>query len=171
MQSPSQSVRCVLLQSDWMCLSHVIPQRTPPVVFATRAFVCWYRCRCGAAWCCPLTSGSQIGHCETNRPLAVTSPASVAWPRHMDEKRCDSYQRCNDQHGVGIYRDSSDGSTATMCTDCTVPLPPQPSPPVRRPRRQASARSGRQSAHRIAAICMAGRREAFSTPREHAAPL
>ena len=156
--------------------------RTPTVVFARCAFVCLCRWRCGAAWCCPLTSGSQpIGHCETIRLLAVASPASVtvAWPRHMDEKRCDSYQRCNDQHGVGIYRDSanSDGSTATKCTDMysTVPLPPQPSPPVRCPRRQASARSGRQSASahrsRIAVICMAERRRAFLTRQDHAAPL
>jgi len=110
-------------------------------------------------------------------PLRDDSVARSAHPcvrriaRQMDAKRCDSYQRCNDPHGVDTYRGSSDAATATMCTNSTVPLPPRPSPPVRRPRSQASARSGHPSSSRIAAICMAERRGAFLTPKEHAAPL
>ena len=109
------------------------------------------------------TTGSQtIGHCETNRPLAVASSAHVAWPRQMDAKRCDSYQRCNDQHGVSTNSGSSDASTATMCSDTTVPLPPRPSSPVRRPHRQASARSDLQSPHHIVGIYMTSVREHFA---------
>ena len=126
-------------------------------------------------WCgVVLTANDRV---PADWPLRDDSAARSHQPcvrriaRQMDAKRCDSYQRCNDPHRVDTYRGSSDAATATMCAVSTVPLPPRPSPPVRRPRRQASTRSGHPNSSRIAAICMAERRGAFPTQKNHTAPL
>ena len=115
-------------------------------------------------------AGASATGCHWSRASASLRTEAMQATTKVTKRvtnRCHSYE-------VGRWtatHESSDASTATMCTGSTVPPPARPSPPVRRPRSQASARSGCQSSPRSAAICMAERRGAFPTPKEHAAPL
>ena len=117
---------------------------TPPVVFARFAFVCRCRWRCGAAWCCPLTTGSQtIGHCETNRSLAVPIPASVVlhdrWMPKGAIRISDAMTHTEWTHtGAAATQRLRQCAQSALCRYRRVPPVPSAAPADKRPHAQAT---------------------------------